>query len=323
MNKVDTQYLALTDDILHKNGVVQENRTGINAKFIPSGVIVSDLRDGFPLLTTKKLATKANFGEIMGFLQGHTSAGAFRDLGCNIWDANANQNKQWLDSPFRLGEDDMGVVYGATWRNREAIVRVHTDREKQGYINLGYKLIHKTDSSYLMSKDIDQLRDVIDKILHNPSDRRIIMHAWFPELFPQMCLPPCHVMYEFVPDMQNNVLHMTMFQRSCDHLLGVPFNHAGSAFLLKAIATACGYTAGVLSHQMTNVHLYDNQYEAAQIQLDRINDSYSLPNLEFIQPVLENSTDGVLDWLENINHSCYELTNYEHHDPLPKVAMAV
>jgi len=321
----DTQYKQILNRIIN-DGVWQDNRTDKSAKFIPSATIEWDLRDGFPALTTKKLYFKQSIGEIVGFLQGATSAARFRDLGCNFWSSDANENKTWLASPFRKGEDDVGNIYGALWRNREVTVWARGADQRKAYEDLGYRWEATADDhtggfKYAMVKNVDQIRDCVDKILNHPQDRRNIFHAWFPEMFPSAALPPCHVMYEFVPDLNNKVLHMTMTQRSTDFLLGAPMNLFGSALILKIIAALTGYTAGQFTHNMTNVHLYENQINAANIQIANI--PLGLCDVD-INNVLDGnpSVDGVMGYLDNMTPDDVQVNNYKHHPALPKVEMA-
>jgi len=323
----DTQYKQILNRIIN-DGVWQDNRTDKSAKFIPSATIEWDLRDGFPALTTKHLYFKQSIGEIVGFLQGATSAARFRDLGCNFWSSDANENKTWLASPFRKGEDDVGNIYGALWRNREVVVIAKNGIEHDHYLDSGYEYVStltgRHDSKFglsILRKNVDQIRDCVDKILNHPQDRRNIFHAWFPEMFPSAALPPCHVMYEFVSDVNNKVLHMTMTQRSTDFLLGAPMNLFGSALILKIIAELTGYTAGQFTHNMTNVHLYSNQMDAANIQIANI-------PLELCDVTIHNapdgnpSVDGVMDYLDNMTPDDVRVNNYKHHPALPKVEMA-
>ena len=109
------QYLELVQTILD-TGTWQENRTGIRTISIPGAMLRFDLQEGFPAVTTKKLAFKSAIGEMIGFLRASKSAADFRALGCKVWDANANENAQWLANPYRRGTDDLGDVYGVQWR---------------------------------------------------------------------------------------------------------------------------------------------------------------------------------------------------------------
>ncbi|WP_288754706.1 thymidylate synthase, partial [uncultured Pseudomonas sp.] len=109
------QYLDLVRDVI-ENGTLQENRTGIRTISLPGAMLRFDLQKGFPAITTRKLAFKSAIGEMVGFLRGVRNAGQFRELGCKVWDQNANENAQWLANPFRQGHDDLGEIYGVQWR---------------------------------------------------------------------------------------------------------------------------------------------------------------------------------------------------------------
>src|SRR3546814_14200595 len=109
------QYLSLIQSILD-HGSWQENRTGIRTRSVPGAALRFDLQQGFPAVTTKKLAFKSAVGELVGFMRGARSAADFRALGCRVWDQNANENAGWLANPYREGPDDLGPVYGVQWR---------------------------------------------------------------------------------------------------------------------------------------------------------------------------------------------------------------
>ena len=115
MDSGEKQYLDILQRI-RTYGVRQKNRTGIDTFFLPGQQIQCDMMDGYPLLTTKKMYTKAIFGELLGFIRGYTNASQFRLLDCKIWDDNANKNTTWLKNPNRKGEDDLGKIYGYQWR---------------------------------------------------------------------------------------------------------------------------------------------------------------------------------------------------------------
>ena len=140
------QYLDLVRDVL-ENGSWQANRTGIRTKSLPGAMMKFDLQEGFPAVTTKKLAFKSAIGELVGFLRAYRSAADFRALGCKVWDQNANENPQWLASPYRLQEDDLAAVYGVQWRQWPAYKVIDVtqpngpaqvlDALGKGYQNLG------------------------------------------------------------------------------------------------------------------------------------------------------------------------------------------
>jgi thymidylate synthase len=242
------QYLNLLQDILD-NGVRQSNRTGIDTLTLPGAMLKFDLRDGFPAVTTKKLAFNAVKGELIGFLRGSSSLKEFKELGCNVWDANAAA-PAWQNNPACCGPDDLGRIYGVHWRD--------------------------WNGSYIEG-NVDQIDEALNTLRNNPHSRRIIVNAWNAAQLDQACLPPCHVLFQLLPHVDSKVLHMTMYQRSCDMFLGVPFNIASYALLLELFAAWAGYTAGTLTMFLADAHIYVNHIDQVKKQLAR--DPYPLPKL--------------------------------------------
>ena len=117
------QYLELVAHVI-KHGTLQSNRTGVNTISFPGAMLRYDLQEGFPAITTRRMAFKSAIGEMVGFLRGVSNAAEFRELGCKVWDQNANENAQWLNNPFRKGEDDLGEIYGVQWRKWPAYKRI-------------------------------------------------------------------------------------------------------------------------------------------------------------------------------------------------------
>ena len=241
------QLLDLYQTILD-TGVQQPNRTGIDTLMIPGAMLRFDLREGFPAVTTKALAFKAVKGELIGFLRGYQNAEQFRKLGCNIWNQNANENTQWLANPNRKGIDDLGRIYGAQW--------------------VDWKCEPQIDemTGFRYTPAINQVQEVIKKLHTNPTDRRMIINAWRPDEFDQMALPPCHVLYQFLADSKSKVLHLCMYQRSCDMFLGVPFNIASASLFLTIMANHSGYTAGTFTHFLADAHIYTNHIDQVKEQ---------------------------------------------------------
>lgn len=238
------QYLELLKKVRY-DGQWQENRTGIPTLRLDGAMLQFDLRDGFPAMTTKKLAFGAVKGELLGFIQGCTNAKRFRELGCKVWDQNANENEAWLANPNRKGEDDLGRIYGAQWR--------------------GWNTGWDTD----WTSHIDQLANAMLAIERDPTNRRIIVSAWNPAEMDQMALPPCHLLYQFLVDVATNTVSLCMYQRSCDMFLGIPFNIASYALLLELVAAATGRIAGNLTMFLADVHIYKNHLEQVDAQLTR------------------------------------------------------
>lgn len=288
------QYHALLADVL-ANGVKQKDRTGVGTRMLPGAMCKYDMADGFPAITTKKLAFKQVKGELIGFLQGSDNAADFRAWGCTIWDQNANENEDWLMNPYRKGTDDLGRIYGVNWRDW----RAH-----------GFK--------------VDQVVGAIQTIRTNPYSRRIIINGWNPGELHMMALPPCHVLYQFIVEQESKKLHLCMYQRSCDMFLGVPFNIASASLLLHIVSHMTGYTAGTFTHMMADVHIYENHIEQVQELLSR--EEYPSPTLKLnYPPAVENVllTHGREDLaIMMLRPEYYELDGYVSHGQI-KAPMAV
>ena len=272
-------YLNLLQNVLDE-GLWQDNRTGIRTKRVIGGMLEFDLQDGFPLLTTKKIFTNQMIGELIGFIRGYTNAADFRAIGCTWWDANANQNEQWLANPHRKGIDDLGLIYGHQYRN-------------------------------WISHDgtIDQLKVAIDTIINNPTSRRIIVTAWNPADIDKAALPPCHVMYQFLPDPKTKELSLTFTMRSCDLFLGAPMNIASYALLLEIAAKATGYKAKKLVAFMSDLHIYEDHIDAVKEQLTRV--PLELPTIHITNPLT-----GV-QALELIEPTDIKFINYASYKAIP------
>src|SRR3954470_21905309 len=143
------QYLQLVETIL-ATGTWTANRTGVRSISLPGASLRFDMkRDGFPAITTRRLPFKSAVGELIGFLRGYRSAADFRALGCKVWDQNANENMQWLENPYRLGEDDLGPVYGVQWRQWPGFKLIELDQPQQiaDAQKNGFRLISQFDDA--------------------------------------------------------------------------------------------------------------------------------------------------------------------------------
>src|SRR5690625_1700976 len=174
------QYLDLVQNIFDQ-GSWQQNRTGVRTLSMPGACMKFDLQQGFPAVTTKRLAFKSAIGEMVGVLRASRNAAEFRELGCKVWDQNANENQEWLENTYRLGTDDLGPVYGVQWRNWPAYKLIDPNssagkQQMQHALQQGYQKIAltDTDNQVLMYKPIDQLRSCLDTIMNNPESRRIL-----------------------------------------------------------------------------------------------------------------------------------------------------
>jgi len=318
-----TPYLQLLQRILDE-GLWQENRTGIRTKAISGASLRFNLAQGFPAVTTRKLPFKTFMGELVAFLRGNTSAENFRALGSKIWDANANENAAWLANPHRTGTDDLGRVYGAQWRDWQGWRAVAPaslalkDALAGGWILRG----RLDDGNVMISRQIDQLRDCLDKLIHHPTDRRILFHAWNPAELDQMALPPCHLLYQFNANVSTRSLSLCLYQRSVDAPLGLVGNIAEAAALLTLFARLSGFTPAYLNWFGSDVHIYENQLDMVNQQLIRT--PLPAPKLKLNDRIPDFSVTQhyAPEWLDLVEPTDFELVAYTHHPPLT-AAMAV
>jgi thymidylate synthase len=293
------QYLNLLQDILD-NGQREPNRTGIDTLTLPGAMLKFDLRDGFPAVTTKKLAFKQVVGELIGFLRGYTSAADFRAVGCTVWDQNANENKAWLASPFRKGVDDLGRIYGQQWRRW---------RGDNGNPNVA-----EWDET-------DQIAGALDQLRNNPESRRIIVTAWNPSELTDAALPPCHHYFQLLPR-SDGTLHMVMGLRSSDGFLGLPFNIASYALLLELFAAWSGRTAATLTMFLADAHIYVNHVDQVKEQLGR--EPLPLPKLwlEYKAPPTHIAGLPIDVLVASLDPAKIHLMDYQSHAAI-KAPMAV
>lgn len=281
-DSIEDQYLTLLYEV-GEYGAIQQTRAG-NTKMLPGATLTHDLSNGdFPILTTKKVNFDAVKGELLGFIRGYTNAADFRALGCNIWDANANENKDWLANGHRKGTDDLGNIYGNQWR--------------------------------AYSGWYDQLTKALEDITIHPQSRRIIVTAWNPiEVFDaRMALPPCHLLFQFIVEQQSRKLHLCMYQRSCDLFLGVPFNISSYALLLKLVAHVTDYIPGQLTMFLADCHIYFNHEQQVRTQLNR--NPFKFPELLIREDIFASSLTPI-QRLERFQPSDLTLINYLHNEAI-------
>lgn len=315
------QYLDLIKTVLD-SGTIQENRTGVRAISLPGAMMRFDITEGFPLVTTKQLSFKTIIGELLGFLRAYRSAAEFRDIGCKVWDLNANENSQWLMNPYRKGTDDLGDIYGVQWRRWPAykVLLVSEYEQIHDACQQGFKIITKFIDSgserVLLYKAVDQLRQCLDTIIKNPSDRRIIFHGWNCAQLDQMALPPCHLLYQFLPNVVNKEISLCLYIRSNDLGLGAPFNIAEGAALLILVARLTGYTPKWFTYFIGDAHVYENHLDMLHEQLRRI--PYPHPRLVLSNRISDYSETGKYepDWLEKVEVSDFILEGYQYHPPI-------
>lgn len=316
------QYQDLVRTILD-TGSWQANRTGIRTISIPGAMMRFDLqKDGFPAVTTKKLAFKSVVGELVGFLRASRSAADFRALGCKVWDQNANENEEWLANPYRLGEDDLGPVYGVQWRSWPAYKVIESTKTNQidDAQRRGFKVVStlrdEGKEKVLLYKAIDQLRDCLDTIVKNPGSRRILFHGWNCADLDAIALPACHLLYQFLPNASTKEISLCLYIRSNDIGLGTPFNLAEGAALLHLVGRLTGYTPRWFTYFIGDAHIYENHLGMLEEQLKR--EPFPAPTLTLSDRIPDYAVTGMYEpeWLEVIEPSDFSLTGYRHHAPL-------
>lgn len=330
------QYHDLLQRILNEGIDVYNKRTGTICKTIIGCYLEFDMGKGFPALTTRKLAFKGMVGELLGFFRGYTNAQDFRNLSCQFWNSNANETKTWLNNPFRKGEDDLGDIYSKMWTDTETykiILDTEENESKVRYLeSKGYKYIesfYTTDEKMfgergtylLLKKNINQLEEVVRKIMTDPSDRRIILNGWDLSYSDTQALPACHVLYTFIPIEDTKTLNVVMFLRSMDFYLGTPMNIASTALLLSIVARLTGYTAGKVIIQGANAHLYENSFEVTKELLTR--EHFESPRLVLSDNIKSiESLEEIKGCFTRVNPEDINIEGYQSHGVLtvPMVA---
>lgn len=240
-------YLNALRDILETG----ERRESRNATTISKFGVKLDfnIRENFPLLTTKQMYWKGIAYELLWFLRADTNSKHLESQKVNIW--KPNSSREYLDSIGlnNYPEGTCGPIYGFQWR--------HFNAKYRG-----------ADATYDESDGIDQLAECIRQIREDPHSRRIFMSAWNPAQMKEMCLPPCHVSYQFYVNAADELSCM-MYQRSGDMFLGIPFNIASVALLTHIIANLTGKKVGGISIVIGDAHIYESHIDAVRLQLSR------------------------------------------------------
>jgi thymidylate synthase len=303
MNKLDKQYQDLLQTILDY-GVEKKDRTGTGTKSIFGYTIRHNMQDGFPVLTTKKMAWKTMVTELLWFLRGDTNIKFLVDNGCHIWDGDAFKNYinktneykgDWPDTMDefieRIKTDDefankwgeLGPVYGKQWRSWSAGVL----EDKHGFGN------------------IDQIQNLINDLKTNPDSRRLMVNAWNVGELDQMTLPPCHYGFQCYVR-EGKYLSLMWNQRSVDTFLGLPFNIASYGLLLTILAKEVNMVPDQLIGNLGDTHLYLNHIEQAKEQIGR--EPFELPTLNQF-PTYEGSRPSI----ESYVVSDFTLKDYQSH----------
>ena len=276
------QYLSLIEHLLNNGTMIQGRNGQANTDF--GAAMHFNLIDGtLPLLTTKRVAWKTCLKELLWFINGSTDNNILSKQNVKIW--NGNASREFLDSRGLINnaEGDLGPIYGHQWRH--------------------FNAQYTTCNESYEGKGVDQLQYVID-CLRDPekrTSRRIVMSAWNPCQIDEMALPPCHVLCQF--NVIDDKLSCSLYQRSGDIGLGVPFNIASYSILTHLLAHHCGLVAHEFIYYLGNVHIYDDHIDALQEQIGR--DPYKFPTISFACEPKDSINDYFLD--------DFVINDYNHH----------
>ena len=273
------QYIQLIEDII-KYGTLENGRNGSTKTVIGSSMHFSLKDNVIPILTTKSVAWKTCFKELFWFIKGQTDNNILKQQNVSIW--NGNASRDFLDERglYHLKENDLGPVYGHQWRH--------------------FNATYTTCDADYSGKGVDQLAYIISS-LKNPetrTSRRLVMSAWNPNQLNEMALPPCHILSQFnVVD--GDKLTCSLYQRSGDVGLGVPFNIASYSFLTHLIAKHCGLIATDFYYHLGNCHIYDDHLSVLEEQIK--NKPFPFPKIN-IKDVRDNIEEYSLDDIEIMDY---------------------
>lgn len=275
------QYEDLCQRIIDEGEWVANERTGKRCLTLINADLEYDVENNeFPLVTTRKSFYKAAIAELLGYLRGYDNAADFRAIGCNTWNANANENQAWLNNPHRKGEDDMGRVYGVQGRAWQ-----------------------RSDGTTL-----DQLQKIVDDLSRGVDDRGEILTFYNPGEFEMGCLRPCMHTHHF--SLLGGKLYLNSMQRSADIPLGINFNQVQVFVLLALIAQITGHQPGKAYHKIVNAHIYEDQLELMRdVQLKR--EPFAAPKLT-INPDIKSLKD-IETW---VTRDDFTVEGYECHEAI-------
>jgi thymidylate synthase len=283
-------YLDIVNKIL-KKGIKKEDRTGTGTIALAGIMFEHDMQEGFPLLTTKSVPLRLVSSELEFFIKGITDKNWLRDKNNHIWDEWCSPDKIIYshdeETKNKMKEErELGPIYGWQWRNFGAKYESYDKKP----IGIG----------------IDQLKNIIEKLKKDPTDRRMIVSAWNPVDFQRMALPPCH--YSFQITVTDKKLNLMWNQRSVDVALGLPFNIASYGLLLHLLAKEAGLKEGRLVGFLGDTHIYLNHIEGLKEQLTR--EPKKLPSIK------TTNFTSIFDWK-------YEDSEVEDYNPYPRIKFEI
>ena len=287
-NGDEAQYTQLIKDIL-SHGTIEKGRNGFT-KVLVGNIMYFDLTENkLPLLTTKKVAWKSCLKELLWFIRGQTDNGILQQQNVKIWNANASRDFLESRKLAHYRDNDLGPIYGFQWRHFNA-----------SYTNC--------DTDY-SNAGVDQLEYVIEQ-LKNPetrNSRRLLISAWNPCQLDEMVLPPCHVLMQFNVTEGNN-LSCSLYQRSGDVGLGVPFNIASYSFFTHLLAAHCGLKAKEFIYHLGNAHIYDDHINSLEEQIKR--EPLEFPKVSIKQTHNDINSYGFDDFIVE-NYNSHEIIKME------------
>ncbi|WWQ13231.1 thymidylate synthase [Morganella phage vB_Mm5] len=302
------QYLDTAKRLLEQGTWVYNDRTKKRCLTLINADFEYDVGSGnFPLVTTRKSFWKAAISEMLGYLRGYDSAKQFRDIGCNTWNANANENEAWNNNPNRKGVDDMGRVYGVQGRRMTV---APTQQEYDELVSLIDNSRHDEAQRKIRTmryRGLDQLTKVYDDLKAGIDNRGEIITFWNPTEFELGCLRPCMFMHHF--SILDGVLYLHSYQRSCDYALGYVFNAPQCYFLLAVMAQITGLKPGKVFHKVVNLHLYEDQVELMKMQIER--KPFDAPKFE-MNPNIKTLTD-LNTWVTSDD---FDVVGYNYHEAI-------
>ena len=302
MSAIEHQYLNVLHEIIN-HGTDKSDRTGTGTKSIFGYQIIHDMKSGFPLLTTKKMAWKSVVTELLWFLRGDTNIKFLHDNNCHIWDGDYEKSGRT--------DGELGPIYGKQWRSWDV------------------------EYSFDNRSSIDQIANLINELKTNPDSRRLMVNAWNVGELDQMVLPPCHYGFQvytrelsmsekelwyknnninpnepWYPNFPTRAISLMWNQRSVDTFLGLPFNIASYALLLEIIAKEVNMIPDELIGSLGDIHLYNNHIEQAKEQLTR--EPLELPKLS-INDEFWNPEISIIEQIQHIKPDDFQVLNYQSH----------